>query len=212
MSQNYNQALPVFKHKEQILKSIADHDIVLIVGHTGSGKTTQIPQYLLDSPQLNRNKQIICTQPRRIAVTSVTRRVVEEQQRFQNRIFEHVGDRVGFKIRFNDKTSDCTKLIFMTEGILLRIATANGSLQDQTRNLSHYSIIMIDEAHEQSVDCDILMAFLKTQQKRLDFKLIIMSATLDQEKFQNYFESPFTIQVISLVSVFVWFCGPGIVT
>lgn len=148
---------------------------MVFVGETGSGKTTQIPQFVLfdDLPQTQR-KMVACTQPRRVAAMSVAQRVAEEMD-------VKLGEEVGYSIRFEDKTSSKTILKYMTDGMLLREAMHD-------HNLSRYSTIMLDEAHERTMATDVLMGLLKeVVQRRPDLKIIIMSATLDAQKFQRYF-------------------------
>ncbi|KAK7948678.1 DEAH-box ATP-dependent RNA helicase prp43 [Apiospora aurea] len=154
-------------------------EILVFVGETGSGKTTQIPQYVLydELPQLN-NKLVACTQPRRVAAMSVAQRVADE-------LDVTLGEEVGYSIRFEDKTGPKTVLKYMTDGMLLREA-----MHDHM--MSRYSCIILDEAHERTLATDILMALLKQlAQRRSDLKIIVMSATLDAQKFQKYFyEAP----------------------
>lgn len=149
--------------------------ILVFVGETGSGKTTQIPQFVLfdDLPHFQ-NKMVACTQPRRVAAMSVAQRVAEEMD-------VSLGEEVGYSIRFEDKTSPKTILKYMTDGMLLREAMND-------HNLSRYSTIILDEAHERTLATDILMGLLKeVAVRRPDLKIIIMSATLDAQKFQRYF-------------------------
>jgi len=149
--------------------------ILVFVGETGSGKTTQIPQFVLfdDLPHFQ-NKMVACTQPRRVAAMSVAQRVAEEMDVV-------LGDEVGYSIRFEDKTSPKTILKYMTDGMLLREAMND-------HNLTRYSTIILDEAHERTLATDILMGLLKEVTKRRpDLKLVVMSATLDAAKFQRYF-------------------------
>jgi pre-mRNA-splicing factor ATP-dependent RNA helicase DHX15/PRP43 len=149
--------------------------MLVLVGETGSGKTTQIPQYVLfdDLPQQS-GKIVACTQPRRVAAMSVAQRVAEE-------LDVTLGEEVGYSIRFEDMTGPKTILKYMTDGMLLREAMHDS-------NLSRYSVIMLDEAHERTLATDILMGLLKEIcQRRSDLKVIIMSATLDARKFQKYF-------------------------
>lgn len=151
--------------------------ILVFVGETGSGKTTQIPQFVLfdDLPQLQR-KMVACTQPRRVAAMSVAQRVANEMD-------VNLGDEVGYSIRFEDVTSQKTILKYMTDGMLLREAMNDN-------NLSRYSVIILDEAHERTLATDILMGLLKEViLRRPDLKIIIMSATLDAQKFQRYFNN-----------------------
>lgn len=149
--------------------------ILVFVGETGSGKTTQIPQFVLfdDLPQSQR-KLVACTQPRRVAAMSVAQRVANEMD-------VTLGDEVGYSIRFEDVTSQKTILKYMTDGMLLREAMNDHDLQ-------RYSTIILDEAHERTLATDILMGLLKEVAiRRPDLKIVIMSATLDAQKFQTYF-------------------------
>ncbi|WEJ97140.1 DEAH-box ATP-dependent RNA helicase prp43 [Yamadazyma tenuis] len=167
--------LPVHQQRDEFLKVFQANQIMVFVGETGSGKTTQIPQFVLfdDLPQL-RGTQVACTQPRRVAAMSVATRVADE-------LDVKLGEEVGYNIRFDNKTSDKTVLKYLTDGMLLREA-----MEDHL--LSRYSVIMLDEAHERTLSTDILMGLLKNLvQKRKDLKIIIMSATLESKKFQSYF-------------------------
>ena len=148
---------------------------LVFVGETGSGKTTQIPQFVLfdDQPHIQR-KLVACTQPRRVAAMSVAQRVANEMD-------VNLGDEVGYSIRFEDVTSQKTILKYMTDGMLLREAMHDN-------NLNRYSTIILDEAHERTLATDTLMGLLKeVAQRRPDLKIVIMSATLDAQKFQTYF-------------------------
>ncbi|KAF2018565.1 P-loop containing nucleoside triphosphate hydrolase protein [Aaosphaeria arxii CBS 175.79] len=167
--------LPVHQQRDDFLSLYQSSQILVFVGETGSGKTTQIPQFVLfdDLPHLN-NKMVACTQPRRVAAMSVAQRVAEEMD-------VNLGEEVGYSIRFEDKTGPNTMLKYMTDGMLLREAMHDN-------NLSRYSTIILDEAHERTLATDILMGLLKeVVLRRKDLKLIIMSATLDATKFQRYF-------------------------
>ena len=149
--------------------------ILVFVGETGSGKTTQIPQFILfdDLPHIRR-KLVACTQPRRVAAMSVAQRVANEMD-------VTLGDEVGYSIRFEDVTSNKTILKYMTDGMLLREAMNDNNLQ-------RYSTIILDEAHERTLATDTLMGLLKdVALRRPDLKIVIMSATLDAQKFQTYF-------------------------
>jgi len=151
--------------------------IMVFVGETGSGKTTQIPQFVLfdDLPQYN-NKMIACTQPRRVAAMSVAQRVAQEMD-------VELGEEVGYSIRFEEKSGPKTVLKYMTDGMLLREAMTDN-------NLTRYSCLILDEAHERTLATDILMGLLKeVSSRRPDLKIIIMSATLYAQKFQRYFKS-----------------------
>lgn len=167
--------LPVQQHRQEFLDVYHKTQIMVFVGETGSGKTTQIPQYVLydELPQLNK-KMVACTQPRRVAAMSVAQRVADE-------LDVELGQEVGYSIRFENKTTPSTVLKYMTDGQLLR-----ETIHDP--NMTRYSCIIIDEAHERTLATDILMALLKQLSlRRSDLKIIIMSATLDAAKFQRYF-------------------------
>jgi len=150
---------------------------VVVVGETGSGKTTQIPQFVADASLLRGSGLVGVTQPRRVAATSVARRVAEERG-------GKVGDHVGYTIRFEDKTSASTRIKFMTDGTLVRECLADPSLR-------RYSCLMLDEAHERSIHTDILFGLVKkalrTRRARDDLRVVITSATLDVERFAAYF-------------------------
>lgn len=167
--------LPVHAQRQEFLNIYQNNQIMVFVGETGSGKTTQIPQFVLfdEMPHLL-NTQVACTQPRRVAAMSVAQRVAEEMD-------VKLGEEVGYSIRFENKTSPKTILKYMTDGMLLREAM-------EDHDLSKYSCIILDEAHERTLATDILMGLIKqVVQRRSDLKIIIMSATLDAEKFQSYF-------------------------
>ncbi|KAI9928306.1 DEAH-box ATP-dependent RNA helicase prp43 [Aspergillus wentii] len=167
--------LPVHAQRDEFLQLYQQSQILVFVGETGSGKTTQIPQFVLfdDLPQSQR-KMVACTQPRRVAAMSVAQRVAAEMD-------VKLGDEVGYSIRFEDMTSPRTVLKYMTDGMLLREA-----MNDP--NLNRYSTIILDEAHERTMATDVLMGLLKeVVERRPDLKIIIMSATLDAQKFQRYF-------------------------
>lgn len=161
--------------RQEFLDKYHSTQILVFVGETGSGKTTQIPQYVVydELPQLNR-KLIACTQPRRVAATSVAQRVADEMD-------VTLGEEVGYNVRFDDMSSSKTVLKYMTDGMLLREAMHD-------HDMSRYSCIILDEAHERTLATDILMALLKQiAARRPDLKIIVMSATLDAQKFQRYF-------------------------
>uniref|UniRef100_A0A8C7YVC5 RNA helicase n=1 Tax=Oryzias sinensis TaxID=183150 RepID=A0A8C7YVC5_9TELE len=161
--------------------AVHDNQILIVIGETGSGKTTQITQYLAEAGYTARGK-IGCTQPRRVAAMSVAKRVSEEYGCC-------LGQEVGYTIRFEDCTSPETVIKYMTDGMLLRECLIDSEL-------GQYAIIMLDEAHERTIHTDVLFGLLKkTVQKRTDMKLIVTSATLDAVKFSQYFyEAPiFTI-------------------
>uniref|UniRef100_UPI00358F02B1 ATP-dependent RNA helicase DHX8 isoform X2 n=1 Tax=Myxine glutinosa TaxID=7769 RepID=UPI00358F02B1 len=175
------QTLPIYRLKDQLVQAVNDNQILIVIGETGSGKTTQITQYLAEAGYTARGK-IGCTQPRRVAAMSVAKRVSEE-------FGCCLGQEVGYTIRFEDCTSPETKIKYMTDGMLLRECLIDA-------NLSQYDVVMLDEAHERTIHTDVLFGLLKkTIKRRLDMKLIVTSATLDAVKFSQYFyEAPiFTI-------------------
>lgn len=168
--------LPVYEFKEELEKLIMKHQCIVVEGETGSGKTTQIPQFLLPLFAEPGKKAIACTQPRRVAAMSIAKRVSDEMD-------VNMGEEVGYTIRFEDCTTPQTILKFMTDGMLLREA-----MNDPT--MDRYSCIVIDEAHERTLSTDVLMGLLKeVMLKRPDIKIVIMSATLDAVKFQKYFDN-----------------------
>ncbi|KAL3604403.1 hypothetical protein D5086_005262 [Populus alba] len=175
--------LPVWHQKEDFLQVLKKNQAIILVGETGSGKTTQIPQFVLEavdleSPDKRRKMMIACTQPRRVAAMSVSRRVAEEMD-------VTIGEEVGYSIRFEDCSSARTVLKYLTDGMLLREAMTDPLLE-------RYKVIILDEAHERTLSTDVLFGLLKEVLKnRPDLKLVVMSATLEAEKFQGYFgEAP----------------------
>ena len=168
------ELLPIFPYKEDLLDAIKHNTILVIVSETGSGKTTQLPQYILDGFPDTSGKNIVVTQPRRVAAITVAHRVAEEQH-------VELGDRVGYAVRFDSQASGGTRLKYVTDGILLRECLSDDLL-------SQYTCVVLDEAHERSLDSDVLMGLLKlTLKRRKDLKLLIMSATLDVSKFSRFF-------------------------
>lgn len=174
--QEQRESLPVFQSRDELLKSIRENDFVVIVGETGSGKTTQITQYLAEDGYIN-DGIIACTQPRRVAAISVAKRVAEE-------VNCKVGDEVGYTIRFEDCTSSKTKIKYMTDGMLEREVLVDPLM-------SRYSVIMLDEAHERTIATDILFVLLRdaVHKRKGTLKLIVTSATLDSLKFSKYFNN-----------------------
>ncbi|KAF9586519.1 hypothetical protein BGW38_003205 [Lunasporangiospora selenospora] len=170
--------LPVYRHRLEFLYTIERYQVVIVVGQTGSGKTTQIPQYLHEAGWTAKGRVVACTQPRRVAATTVAQRVAEEMN-------VKLGMEVGYSIRFDDCTDPGgkTRIKYMTDGMLFR-----ETLLDPL--LSKYSVIMLDEAHERSLYTDILMGVLKKiLKKRPDLRIIISSATLDAEAFASFFST-----------------------
>uniref|UniRef100_A0A667WQ88 RNA helicase n=1 Tax=Myripristis murdjan TaxID=586833 RepID=A0A667WQ88_9TELE len=170
--QEVRRSLPVFPYREDLLAAIHEHQILVIEGETGSGKTTQIPQYLMEDV---RGMKIGCTQPRRVAAMSVAARVSEE-------VGVKLGNEVGYSIRFEDCTSERTVLKYMTDGMLLREFLTEP-------DLASYSVIIIDEAHERTLHTDILFGLIKDIARfRPDLKVLVASATLDTERFSCFFD------------------------
>ncbi|KAE9454731.1 hypothetical protein C3L33_13370, partial [Rhododendron williamsianum] len=169
------QYLPIFSVRDELLQVIRENQVIVVVGETGSGKTTQLTQYLHEDGYTT-NGIVGCTQPRRVAAMSVAKRVSEEME-------TELGDRVGYAIRFEDVTGPKTVIKYMTDGVLLR-----ETLKDA--DLDKYRIIVMDEAHERSLNTDVLFGILKkVVARRRDFKLIVTSATLNAQKFSDFFGS-----------------------
>lgn len=199
-----SEPLPVTLFKEELMKAVRASQVLVCTGETGSGKTTQIPQYLLDLvrerdaddagdnhvdgegkeaplaaggraiPSGPRKLIVAVTQPRRVAATSVARRVADERGC-------RLGEEVGYSIRFEDRTGPRTRIKYMTDGVLVREC-----LEDPY--LSRYGVVMLDEAHERSIDTDILFGLLKRAlAKRPDLHAVVTSATLDVERFSKFF-------------------------
>ncbi|CAM3695576.1 ATP-dependent RNA helicase HrpA [Parendozoicomonas haliclonae] len=172
---NWDEALPVTQKKNDIAKLIAEHQVVIVAGETGSGKTTQLPKICL-ALGLGVHGLIGHTQPRRLAARSVASRIAEELE-------TELGSLVGYQVRFTDQVSDQTRVKLMTDGILL------AEIQND-RFLNGYDTIIIDEAHERSLNIDFLMGYLKLLlPKRPDLKVIITSATIDVDRFSNHFSN-----------------------
>lgn len=170
------KSLPIYQFRDEIIEAVHNHQVLIIVGETGSGKTTQIPQYLHEAGYTKNGMKVGCTQPRRVAAMSVASRVAEEMG-------VKIGNEVGYAIRFEDNTSDKTVLKYMTDGMLLRELLTEP-------DLGAYSALMIDEAHERTVPTDIACGLLKDiARARPDLKLLISSATMDAQKFQKYFDN-----------------------
>ena len=169
----YPADLPVSQRKDEIGAAIRDHQVVIVAGETGSGKTTQLPKICLE---LGRGVtgQIGHTQPRRIAARTVAERIASE-------LGTELGTTVGYKVRFTDTSSDSTLVKVMTDGILL-------TEMRRDRQLRHYDTLIIDEAHERSLNIDFILGYLKRLlPRRPDLKVIITSATIDPERFREHF-------------------------
>lgn len=172
------KSLPIYKFKEEFLAAIGAHQAMVLVGETGSGKTTQIPQYLREAGYCKgadgERQMVACTQPRRVAAMSVAKRVAEE-------VGVRLGNEVGYSVRFDDKSGPNTEIKYLTDGLALRELLADPLL-------SQYSVIIIDEAHERSVASDLLLPIVKNVMAvRPELKLIISSATVDAAHFADYF-------------------------
>lgn len=178
---NSRQLLPVFQHKMQILETLRKHRVVVVAGETGSGKSTQIPQFLLEDllSSASTRCNIICTQPRRISAVSLATRVCEELG-----CEEGPGGKnslCGYQIRLETKVGESSRLLYCTTGVLLRKLQQDGFLT----SVSH---VIVDEVHERSVQSDFLLIILKEiMQKRSNLNLVLMSATVDSDKFAKYF-------------------------
>ena len=177
----FPESLPVSQRKAEIEKLLSEHQVIVVAGETGSGKTTQLPKMCLELGFGNVGT-IGHTQPRRIAARSVAARIAEELQ-------TELGDLVGYKVRFNDQISDNTQIKLMTDGILL------AEIQTD-RFLNQYSCLIIDEAHERSLNNDFILGYLKQLlPRRPDLKVIITSATIDVERFSKHFNNAPIIEV-----------------
>ncbi|KAL6452830.1 cdc28 Pre-mRNA-splicing factor ATP-dependent RNA helicase-like protein cdc28 [Candida maltosa Xu316] len=171
------KSLPVYGYREDFLKVVEENQALIVVGETGSGKTTQLPQYLHEAGYSKNHKMIACTQPRRVAATSVASRVASEMG-------VQLGNEVGYTIRFDDNSQDGVTIIkYVTDGMLIREFLSDPSL-------SRYSAIMIDEAHERTLSTEILLSLLKDiMATRKDLKIIVASATINAEKFSQFFNN-----------------------
>ena len=179
---SYPPELPIAEKREAIGRAIAGNQVVVLCGETGSGKTTQLPKICLELGRGGRGGMIGHTQPRRIAARTVAMRIAHE-------LHSPLGQSVGFKVRFSDQLSDETHIKLMTDGILLA--------ETQTdRFLSQYDTIIIDEAHERSLNIDFLLGYLKQLlPRRPDLKLIITSATIDPQRFSRHFDNAPVVMV-----------------
>ncbi|WOL20083.1 DExH-box ATP-dependent RNA helicase DExH3 [Canna indica] len=182
---NFRKSLPAFKEKDRLLSAIARNQVIVISGETGCGKTTQLPQYVLESEiESGRGAfcNIICTQPRRISAMAVAERVSTERG-------ENLGETVGYKVRLEGMKGKNTHLLFCTSGILLRRLLGD-------RNLNGVTHVFVDEIHERGMNEDFLLIVLKDLlPRRRDLRLILMSATLNAELFSNYFGGAPTIHI-----------------
>ncbi|XP_075591047.1 uncharacterized protein LOC142597926 [Dermatophagoides farinae] len=189
--QKKRKKLPIYLFKNELLECIRDNPVVILVGQTGSGKTTQLPQYL-DDVGYTKNGMICCTQPRRVAAMSVAKHV-------SNEMLVTLGREVGYNVRFDNNVSLDTKICFLTDGILLK-----QFVNDPT--LDQYSVIIIDEAHERSLNTDLLLALIKdlSLYRSHNLKVIVASATIDAELFSTYFNGAPIFEVPG--ESFPWHC------
>src|SRR6185437_7160632 len=176
-----DEALPIARRADEIVELIRKHQVLVIAGETGSGKTTQLPKLCLAAGR-GVEGMIGCTQPRRLAARAMARRVASE-------LGSEVGDKVGFQVRFDDRVGERTLIKFMTDGILLAELARD-------RRLSAYDTIVLDEAHERSLNIDFLLGYLKTLlRRRPGLKLIVTSATLDTARFAEHFDGAPVVEV-----------------
>jgi ATP-dependent helicase HrpA len=176
-----DESLPIAARADEIVELIRTHPVLVIAGETGSGKTTQLPKLCLAAGR-GVHSMIGCTQPRRLAARAMARRVAAE-------LGTEIGGKVGFQVRFDERVGEHTLIKFMTDGILLSELTRD-------RSLSAYDTILLDEAHERSLNIDFLLGYLKTLlRKRRDLKLIVTSATLDTARFAAHFDDAPVIEV-----------------
>ena len=175
----YGTDLPIFKHKDEIVDILKREGKLIICGQTGCGKTTQVPKYIYQN-NLNKNKMIAVTQPRRVAAVTISQRVAKE-------LDTKLGNKVGYSIRFDKKVSENTKIEYLTDGMLLREAILDPLL-------SKYSVIVLDEVHERTVNTDVLLSIIKNI-NRSDLIIVVMSATIDIPKISTYFEIDSVVNV-----------------
>uniref|UniRef100_A0A7S0ZKY0 RNA helicase n=1 Tax=Timspurckia oligopyrenoides TaxID=708627 RepID=A0A7S0ZKY0_9RHOD len=196
--------LPISGKRRELLELLNEYDVVLVSGETGCGKSTQLPQFLIDAKGGSLYRRVVVTQPRRLAAVSVAQRVASE------RAVPVGGDDVGYAVRFDDRSTPTTRIRFVTHGVLLREACSpqtncdrQNELTPQRRFLPNYDVVVIDEVHERSVNTDLLLALTKTalRDNSGSFKLILMSATAHLETFKNYFlAAPKTILPLNISS------------
>lgn len=171
-------SLPMAANKQEIVDMVSSRQVTLVAGDTGCGKSTQVVQYLLTAGFTN----IVCTQPRRISAMSLCRRVAFET-------LNEYGSEVAYQIRFETSRTQRTRILFMTEGVLLRQLMQDPDLPD-------YNVVIVDEVHERHVTCDFLLGLLKgLLARRRDLKLVLMSATINAELFSSYFDNAPMIRV-----------------
>ena len=189
-----------------MVAAVKAHATTIVVGETGSGKSTKLAQYLADALLPRGSGCIVCTQPRRVAAVTIAQRVAAERR-------GRVGDEVGYSIRFEDKTSKRTRIKFVTDGVLVRECMGD-------QDLRGYTVVILDEAHERSLQTDILMGLLRQlQDRRADLRLVVMSATLQVDLFMGYFKVHHFVMLVRATMrisparcFFVCFQNPHLVT
>ncbi|MBQ3747545.1 MAG: ATP-dependent RNA helicase HrpA [Kiritimatiellae bacterium] len=179
---NYQEGLPICEHREEIIALMEKNPVVIVCGDTGSGKTTQLPKMAMELGRGKNGRRIACTQPRRLAAVTVAERVAEELK-------SPVGGIIGYQHRFARRMSEETRVKFMTDGVLLAETRSDPLLRA-------YDTIIVDEAHERSLNVDFLLGILKRiLEKRRDLKVIVSSATLDTERFSQFFGGAPTLSI-----------------
>ncbi|MBR0241216.1 MAG: ATP-dependent RNA helicase HrpA [Kiritimatiellae bacterium] len=179
---NYQEGLPICEHREEIIALMEKNPVVIVCGDTGSGKTTQLPKMAMELGRGKNGRRIACTQPRRLAAVTVAERVAEELK-------SPVGGIIGYQHRFARRMSEETRVKFMTDGVLLAETRSDPLLRA-------YDTIIVDEAHERSLNVDVLLGILKRiLEKRRDLKVIVSSATLDTERFSQFFGGAPTLSI-----------------
>ncbi|ORZ29494.1 P-loop containing nucleoside triphosphate hydrolase protein, partial [Catenaria anguillulae PL171] len=175
--QAQRMSLPVAEYQADIQRAIRENQVVIIAGETGSGKSTQVPQFVLEDVIASGGTgQVFCTQPRRISATSIATRVASEWGDAR------VGDTIGYSVKLESKVSSKTRLVFCTTGILLRRLESDPTLQ----GISH---VLVDEVHERSLDSDFLLVMLRRlTATRPDLRIVLMSATMNESQFSAYFD------------------------
>lgn len=167
------ESLPIYSLKQEICEAVQRHQLTVICGDTGCGKTTQVPKFLRETG-FTKAKSIVVTQPRRISAITVAERVAFE-------LGDGIGGEVGYEVRFQSKRNAQTRILFVTEAILLKEAISDSTL-------SGYSAVVVDEAHERGIHCDVLLGLLlKLAKRRPDLRIVIMSATLETSKIVNFY-------------------------
>jgi len=193
------ERLPAWQVQAEVVKAVTENQVTIISGETGSGKSTQSVQFILDdlyNKGLGKGANIIVTQPRRISALGLADRVAEER-------CSQVGQEVGYSIRGETKTSPDTKITFVTTGVLLRrLQTSGGRVEDVVASLANVSHIIVDEVHERSLDTDFLLSIIRdVLRKRKDLKLILMSATLHAASFRDYFTADSSDITVGMVEI-----------